>query len=185
MCEPVTMGVLTAGLGVAQALGGYAQQQQEADNQNKMYAKNVANAQATFSSEQNVLQQQEVQKNQAQAQDSFTMDTEYQRVRAEQENESASEGQAGLSVESLMADLDRQEADRQAASTQNLTWDALDNMAKRQASASAYVDTVHKVPKAKGPSFGNLATGLVGAGMQGFSSFQSLKTQQSKLASGQ
>nr|WP_163861854.1 hypothetical protein [Rhizobium ruizarguesonis] len=80
MCEPVTMGVLTAGLGVAQALGGYAQQQQEADNQNKMYAKNVANAQATFSSEQNVLQQQEVQKNQAQAQDSFTMDTEYQRV---------------------------------------------------------------------------------------------------------
>ncbi|WP_204347795.1 hypothetical protein, partial [Rhizobium leguminosarum] len=86
------------------------------------------------SSEQNVLQQQEVQKNQAQAQDSFTMDTEYQRVRAEQENESASEGQAGLSVEGLMADLDRQEADRQAASTQNLTWDALDNMAKRQAS---------------------------------------------------
>lgn len=184
MCDPISMGIVSAGLGVAQAVGSFAQQRQAANNQNEVYSKNAANAAAAFSSEQNVLQQQEVQENTAQAQQSFAMAEEHRRAVATQENKSSSDGQAGLSVESLIADLDRQEADRQAASTQNLAWDAADNMAKRQASGSNYVSNVNSVQKGVQPSFGNLAIGIVGAGMQGFNSFQSLKTQQSRYNAG-
>jgi hypothetical protein len=179
MCEPVTIGLLSAGLGAAQAVGSYADQRQEANNQNQMYAKNVANAQAAFSSEQNTLQQKEVQTQEAYAQKSFEMAQEAQRVHATAENNSA--GQAGLSVESLLMDIDRQEADRQAANSQNLVWEAMDSIAERNASGATYVNRVNNVPKGQAPSAARLGLGIVGAGVQGFGTFHNLTNEQSRI----
>jgi len=171
------MGVASFGLGVAQAVGGYMQASQTAKNQDRMYAENKANAQAAFSSEQNTLQQRQAQEAEAAAQRSFDMNQEYVRVREKQENASASTGQAGLSIEALTADLDRQEETRQANAAQNLEWTLEDLQRSKEASGGNLVSNINSVQKGEHPSFGNLALGIVGAGMQGYNDYGTAKAR--------
>ncbi len=177
MCDPITMGVVSAGLGVAQAVGGFMQAGQEAANQTAYYNQNKSNAQAAFSSEQDTLQQRQVQEQKAEAERSYDMNQEYVKARESMENDAAQTGAAGLSIEGLMGDLDQQEAQRQARSDQNLEWTLEELQANKEASGDTYVSRVDSVQKGVKPSFGNLAIGIVGAGMQGMNTYQSLKAK--------
>lgn len=177
MCTPLIMGVASFGLGIAQAVGGYMQASQAATNQDRMYEQNKANAQAAFSSEQDTLQQRQVQEDTAAAQRSFDMNQEYVRARETSENASANRGQSGLSIEALTADLDIQEETRQANAAKSLEWTLADLQRNKEASGANYVSNVNSVQKGEHPSFGNLALGIVGAGLQGYNDYGSAKTR--------
>ncbi|MGY5795207.1 virion core protein, T7 gp14 family len=183
MCDPISLGVISAGLGVAQAVGQYAQQNAAYEAQQQAYNDNKASAQAAFSSEQNTLQQRQLQEQEAEAQRSYDMSQEYIRARETAENSAVDRGQAGLSIEGLLGDIDQQEAERQQRSNKNLEWTLEELQAQKEASGGEMVSRVNSVSKGTKPSFGNLAVGIIGAGMQGFNTYGDAKIRNQRLNS--
>ncbi|TXR49888.1 virion core protein, T7 gp14 family [Phyllobacterium endophyticum] len=183
MCAPIIMGVISAGLGIASAVGQFSQQQQAADNQNKFYDQNMANSRAAYAQQTAQVQEREKQEQDAQAQTAFEMDQEAKRERAKIENDSASNSQAGLSRDSLLADIDRQEATRQAASSKNLAWTLADLNGQKAAYGSQLVSNINSVQRGQAPSFMDLGINIAGAALGGFNSYQGAKINQRKLAS--
>jgi hypothetical protein len=169
------MGVVSLGIGAASAVGQYMQANQAAKNQDKLYEQNKENSQQTFVNEQGQLQQKQEQEQQQEAQQSYEMSQEHQRDQAKEVNAAASNGQAGLSVESLLQDLDRQELDRQNAAHTNLEWTLEDLQNQKSASAHNELSNINSVQPGQYPSMGELALGIAGAGMNAYSTYSGAK----------
>ena len=171
MCTPSTIALASFATSAASSGLGFVAQQQaasaQADYQNQMA---VATNQAANAAYQNQIAQEQARMQQEKAAASQQVDQanrDARKAAATARVASAEAGVSGLSVDSLLADFDRQRASNVQTTQTNYLWSLIqsqENMAAYRANAQSRIASSRPSPVA-GPSL--LATGLdiAGAGL--------------------
>lgn len=161
MCEAVTIGLITAGLGIAQGVASYQQAQQNTAYQNAQAQQNFTFQQMQASAGRHFEQMRESQQNAVMQQNRFLADRAYQdeiaqlNLRLMQEQEAAAQkqqeaakqgmqlrgevvasGRTGASVDNLIADYYRQQAAFDYATQRNLAFTGAQTQQAKLASAA-------------------------------------------------
>lgn len=161
MCEAVTIGLITAGLGIAQGVASYQQAQQQTAYQNAQAQQNFTFQQMQASAGRHFEQMRESQQNAVMQQNRYLADKAYgdeiaqlnlrlmqeQEAAAQRQQESAKQGmqlrgevvasgRTGASVDNLIADYYRQQAAFDYATQRNLAFTGAQTQQAKVASAA-------------------------------------------------
>lgn len=180
MCDPAT--IITTGLGIAGAAGGYMQQSAGANAQDKAYRQNVRNATTAFDAEQDSINTNEMQQQTSAAEKKLDMSNEALRSSAQAANAAAASGVKGLSVEGLLGDIGQQEAARQERVTQQLSWNIADSENKKKASVDTWQSRVNSMSPGKQPSLLGLGLGIAGDLAGGYTDYEEKQLKLDKAA---
>lgn len=166
MCM-VAGAIIGAVLSVAQAAVGFAQAQQQADDQNAYYESNRRAAVVAGTDRYASINNQLLQKREAAAQEMMTKRIEAMKTRATAKVSAGEAGVTGLSVNALLDDLDRQHARQLAAIKKNYEWERANNEDELVATRNNTISRINSVRQARNPSPAAFAIqaagGIVGA----------------------
>jgi hypothetical protein len=168
MCNPaLAVGLLSAGLGVAQTVASYSAQRQEsktnADNSVQAWKNNQEQITQREMQEQDALRQKQTQQNIQEAQ-----------ALADTQVSAAASGVSGISVDNLLQDVSRRaDANRE---TEQTNTDMVISQLKQQRKGinSDAQSRINSVPE---PSPLSLIAGIGSAGISGFNSYTSAKNR--------
>lgn len=170
MCPPIVMGVLTAGLGIAQAVMQHSAQ-------SSAYKQNVNNTNKAFISEQNAAQKNQIGEQDAAADAKFKMEREATARVAQVENSASYSGVSGLSVSGLIDSIRFQEAERQQTASSNLETRLQELQSEKEASRNNYNARIASVQKPSGMALG---LGIGSAVLSGATTYYQMATAAAK-----
>lgn len=161
MCEPVTLGLLSFGMGAAQTVVGYLGQQETAKQQREAAIASDVEA-------QNQLTLRQVQESQALAQKKQDQNVEEAIALSEVEASATARGVGGLSVSNLLTDVKRRAAYNRRTAQDNHDMTIQQMAAEKKGSSSV---ATQRVKAAQGPSPLQLVAGLGGDALGGLNAY--------------
>ena len=161
MCDPVSIGMATLGLGVASSVGTYM-------SANASAKATTENAKVAFDNTQKTLSVREMQEQDQTAAKVGQMQREYDGANAQAINKASDAGLQGLTISGLVNDLTGQEADRVATSRDNLQ----NNLDQTQLmKKGAGIEEVNRINSSPPGSAASLALGIAGSAVSAGSAY--------------
>jgi hypothetical protein len=164
LCDPISLiGFAISG---ASAMAGYAQQKEQADQQNALYRQNATNALAAFQNKQVDMNTRIMQERESAAAQNFDNTLAANKAEATNRVAAGESGAEGTSTDALMHDIQGQESRQQDRVNQNLdyTVDQLQNQKKGQSYEA--LDRINSVKKADTPSFAGAMLQIASGGLK-------------------
>lgn len=169
MClDPISAATLA--ISAASSVAGFAQKQQEADAQNARYKQNYINSLAAARDNQRQLTDRQMQEQEATAQKDHQVLVEGAQRAADVSVSAAGGGVAGLSVDSLIADVGRNVALNRANLARNYEMTAAQLQEQKIATVTTAESRINSVAQASSPSFAGTALEIAGAGIKAYGS---------------
>lgn len=171
MClDPVSIGVMSFALSAASSVAGFAQKQQEADAQNARYQQNYVNSLAAARDNQQQITNRQMQEQEATAQKDNQILVEGAKRAADVSVSAAGGGVAGLSVDALLADVNRNVAQNRANLARNYEMTAAQLQEQKNSTVTQAESRINSVAQASSPSFAGTALEIAGAGIKAYGS---------------
>lgn len=165
MCPPVIAAV-TLAMGVAQAVVGHQAAQADYEAKSAQWRQNYTNALAAGRDEGRQLTLRQLQEQDAFVQKRHLSMVEQAQKGAEIRVQQASAGVAGVSVDSLIAEVDRQAGLNQATLETNWRNTAQQLQTEKDASVNRTQSRINSVSRPTSPSGASLFVGILGAGVK-------------------
>lgn len=162
MCDPVTLAVISFGVGAAQSIASYSAAK-------KQKAANDAAAARAYENDQTQLTTRQIQEEQKALQDKYTQNLEQARAQANVANSAAGAGVGGVSVNNLTAEVGRRASRNRVNLDRNLAMTAQQLQIDKEGSRAHRQSQINAVPV---PNPISLVAGIAGAGLDAFSSLQ-------------
>jgi len=163
MClDPVSMGVLSAGIGLMKTVATFGAQQEES-------RKNAENAMAANAIEQRQLTLRQIQENQAAAQKKQAQNIQEAEVLAEAKVSQASMGVAGASVDNILADVSRKAATNRETIAENTRMTVQQLQTDKTASTIKAKSRIDSMPP---PNPLSLVAGIGSAALTGYNTYE-------------
>ncbi|WP_269929943.1 virion core protein, T7 gp14 family [Aminobacter sp. HY435] len=165
MCfDPVTMGVMSAAIGVAQSVAQFAAQQQQA----KAVEKNAIQA---FENDQNQASLRQIQEADALAQKQKLQNLEEAEKVAEVEVSASTANVTGISVGNLVAGIRRRASTNRQTQFENTKMTVAQLQMEKKASRSNAQSRINSAPR---PSALSLVAGIGGAMLDGYNTYDKM-----------
>jgi hypothetical protein len=164
LCDPISLIGLAVSAG--SSMVGFAQQQEQADQQNRLYEQNKINAIAAFQQKQVDSNTREMQEMNSAAEQNMDTTLKAQKALATNMVAAGESGAYGNSTEALMQDINGA-SDRSISNVNsNLDWTL--NQIENQKKGFSYeaLDRINSVKRAVQPSFAGAMLGIAGAAVK-------------------
>lgn len=165
MCDPVTLGLLSAGIGAAGTVSTYMGQQQQAKA-------TKAAAEDAFKNDQAQLTRRELQEEEALAQKQQSNNLEEAEVLATAQVGAIESGTGGISLDNLLTDVSRRAARNRVTENTNTKNTIAQIQMEKKGSASNAQSRVNSAPR---PSALSLVAGLGGNMLGGYNTYNKYK----------
>lgn len=167
------MAVASFAMTAASAAASHSAESDAADQQNRLYAQNRANAQAAFTDNQVALSTRQSQEMEAAAAQTFDSQLEARKAKATNVVAAGESGVNGISIESLIAGIDGKEARYEDRIGQQTDWTLNQLQAEKKSSGYQMVDRINSVRQADKPSFVSTGLKIAGGAVDSFSKYKS------------
>lgn len=168
MCDPVTLGITSAVIGGAQALMSYSAQNAESKATQK-------NATQSWRNDQQATTQRELQEQDALRQKQTQSQIEQAEASSEVAVSGAASGISGISLDNLLADVDRRAATNRQTEQTNTDM-LMSQLQQQRKGINAQAES--RINSAPAASPMSLIAGIGSAGISGFNTYVGAKNKQ-------
>lgn len=165
MCPPV-MAAVTLAMGVAQAVAGHQAAQADYEAKSAQWRQNYTNALAAGRDEDRQLTLRQLQEQDAFVQKRHLSMVEQAQKKSEAAVASTASGVSGISVDNILADVDRQAGLNQSTLETNWKNTAQQLQTEKNASVNRTQSRISSVTRPTSPSGASLFVGILGAGVK-------------------
>lgn len=146
-------------------MASMAQEQQQADNQNRLYEQNRMNALAAFQNKQVDLNNRISQEREAAATENFDTHLQAQKAIATNMVAAGESGAVGNSTDALMHDIMGQDSRMQDRVNSNKDWTVAQLQNQKKGTSYETLDRINSVRRAEQPNFAGSMLKIVGGGI--------------------